>query len=66
MPGAIVVAVVALGFVIGALRRRYNFGSRQEVLRLFNGLSQDFNDGGYCDIRQAGRESPFKGLRLAR
>jgi hypothetical protein len=32
----VVIALIVCCFVVGALRPRFNFGSRQEVLRMFN------------------------------
>jgi hypothetical protein len=61
----ILVAIVALGFILGTLKRRYNFGSRQEVLRLFNGFLLDVDANAIAGIL-IGKQTPFKGIRLAR
>jgi len=36
MAEIVVIALIVFCFVIGALRPRFNFGSRQEVLQMFN------------------------------
>ena len=38
MAEIVVIALIVCCFVLGTWRPRFNFGSRQEVLRMFNGF----------------------------
>ena len=66
MTVATVIAIAVLGFVLGTLKTRYNFGSRQEVLRLFNHLSPEFHAHAFDDLARRDKQTPFRPFRFAR